>query len=162
MPRVVKKPVPPVDFAPISELEALNAADEAADDGLPAPNASNDSRGTLSIPIPKAPSKDRTPEPPEAPPAPVVVCALDGAPVNSKIVVIREDGKKRPVLMTPQGEKPVAPDDLAWLLPEGARIIKEAEGKYVGRQLDPAREAPDLIATTGFAVLRQFHQHFHG
>lgn len=162
MPRVAKpKAAPVLDYAPISELDALIAADEAQpDDGLPAKNESNDSRGTLSIPA--APVAPVVLVIPPAPAPYIPPCALDGAPMNSKIVVIREEKGKRPVFLTPAGELSIANDDVAWGLPVGAKIQKDADGRFVARQLDHDRGTEALICGTAREAIARFHQHFHG
>lgn len=106
---------------------------------------------------PKAPL-----EPPAPPKPPVPPCGLDGASVNSKIVVVSDTGKKTPVLMTPGGEVPLAADDVAWSLAPGARINKVSENKFVGVQLDHNRAVAPLEATTARDVIHRFHKHFHG
>lgn len=88
-------------------------------------------------------------------------CALEDAAVHSKIVVVREAGVKCPILMTPDGAVPLDPTDVAWSLPEGARIEKRTDG-YAGRQLDHNRAVDDLIGNSAREVIAGFHQHFHG
>lgn len=104
--------------------------------------------------------KEPVKEPPAKEPEPV--CALDGEPVNSKIVVLRHtDGAKVPVLMTPRGEVALTIHDLAHRLPSGARIRKEGEARYVAEQVD-GEGRPALVTTTARAAIEQFLQHFHG
>ena len=96
---------------------------------------------------------------------PVVIeeapCALDGAPVNSKIVVVTMNGERTAVFATPQGLQPLDAKDVAHGLPRGAKISKDAEGSFRAEQLDePTRHAP-LIATTAREAIRRFLAHFH-
>lgn len=147
MPRVVKTKVAPE--APKSELEALNDAEDLILEGALV-------TATLAPPLPPRVIAPPLPVPAERP------CALDGAPVNSKIVVVLKDGKKFPVLMTPAGEKPLAADDVAWTLPADARVRKDGESEYVADQLNHNRPVPSLVCGTARAAIAQFHQHFHG
>lgn len=88
-------------------------------------------------------------------------CALDSAPVNSKIVVVIVAGKRVPVLMTPDGEKAVTVDDLSYMLPEGARIRKVKENLFVATQLSPAEDHLDLKTVTAREAILEFNFHFH-
>ena len=95
--------------------------------------------------------------------APVVhrqPCGLDDAPVGSKIVVIR-DPEKRPVLNTPSGPLPLANGDVAYQLPEGAKIRKRGVSLYVAEQLNPTVHKPDLVTATAREAIAQFLVHFH-
>ncbi len=135
MPRLKKA----VGFEPIAEVESLPTA-------------------TLEPPPPPPPLKVLRDEPPPLPP-----CALDGETVNSKVVVIRNtDGKRRPILMTPRGESVLSQNDVAWSLPENAKVSKEAENRFVAVQLDHNRSVPALVCSTAREAIALFHSHFHG
>lgn len=88
--------------------------------------------------------------------------ALDSAPVNSKIVVVRLDGKNKAVLAMPSGTITLPVGDAAARLPEGARIAKVADGKFVSTQLSPAIDCPPLHTKTAIEAIVQFIPHFHG
>lgn len=114
------------------------------------------STATLAPPLPPRVVAPPVPVPAERP------CALDGVPVNSKIVVVLHDGKKHPILMTPAGEKPLTPDDVAFTLPDGARVRKDAETTYTADQLNHNRRIPSLICGTAREAIAKFRGHFHG
>jgi hypothetical protein len=63
--------------------------------------------------------------------------ALDDAPVNSKIVVIRMNGKRIAVLAMPHGEPALPDDDIAARFPEGTKVYKVADGDYRSNMPDP-------------------------
>ena len=88
-------------------------------------------------------------------------CALDDAPVNSKLVVVRSGTERLYILGGPDGEQTVAADDLARTLPEGARIQRAGPTTFIGEQMDPADYRKPLIATTAREVVTRFHAHFH-
>lgn len=89
-------------------------------------------------------------------------CALDAAPLNSKIVVVGADGGKKAVFATPAGELPLPNNDLARrYLPVGARVQKMQEDLFVARQLDMPNKS-DLVTTSAAEACRQFVPHFHG
>lgn len=97
--------------------------------------------------------------------SPVTAHALDLASVNSKIVVVKSGDaalpKRLAVLMTPNGEQSLGPDDPAHKLAEGARIVKKAEGQFIAMQLSPADDRPNLETTTASDAIARFNQHFH-
>ena len=96
--------------------------------------------------------------------APIVAhrqpCGLDDAPVGSKMVVVR-DTEKQPILMTPNGTVPLANNDVAYQLPEGAKIRRMGPSLFVAEQLNPADANPDLVTATAREAIAQFHAHFH-
>lgn len=98
-------------------------------------------------------------------PGPTIVlrppCALDDATVNSKIVVIRQDGKNVPIFATPAGMIPLGPDDIARKLPKGAKIQRLGPTMFVAVQLDPAEFLPPLVTTTAREGIGRFLAHFH-
>ena len=159
MPRVAKKKesAAVVDtFRPKDELEELIEADEAP--VFPMEQKRQAPPEVLAPAVPILPLIDeRKPVILAEPP-----CQLDTAPLNSKVVVVRLNGKKRPVLMTPQGEVPLADNDLAWKLPEGGRVQKDGEGQFTAIQLDNNRPDKPLVLTTAREAIARFHQHFHG
>lgn len=89
--------------------------------------------------------------------------ALDAAPVNSKIVVVRQEGAAKPVavLAGPDGHRTLDADDPASKLPEGAVIRKIADGKFQALQLSPAIDYPILTTTTATDAIAQFVPYFH-
>lgn len=87
-------------------------------------------------------------------------CGLDDAPVGSKIVVVR-DPEKRPILMTPSGSLPLANTDVAYQLPEGAKVRRMGPSLFVSQQLNPAITYPDLVTATAREAISQFIAHFH-
>ena len=116
--------------------------------------------------MPKVEVRLVPPIPPEPKPAPAAPppqrpCALDGAPIHSKIVVVQRDKGKCPILATPQGESVVSENDIAYKLPPGARVKKEGEARYVAEQLNPMVTKPPLVTTTARAAIEQFVSHFH-
>ena len=176
MPRVAKPKVTPIaNFKPISELDALIEADEAMEAAPPPKHDEDDKIGqavaaevdkevaAMTPPLPPVPSvtavtsAPTAPEPPAPPP-----CALDGETVNSKVVMIRVDGKKHAVLMTPRGEVLLALNDVAWHLPEGGKVSKAADGRFVAIQLDHNRHVAPLECATAREAIEKFHAHFHG
>lgn len=102
--------------------------------------------------------------PPKAPPKepPLPPCALEGAPNNSKIVVVLNNGKKTPILATPQGVYIPVENDVAWTLTTGAKITKVSEDKYIAIQLDHNRAVEPLEGSSVRDVIQRFHKHFHG
>ena len=94
-------------------------------------------------------------------PRALVPCALDDAPVNSKIVVVRADGRKFPLFMTPDGMVELSADDLSHRLPEGARIQRTGPEQFTAIQLEPAVKHPPLVTTTARVAMTQFNKHFH-
>lgn len=96
---------------------------------------------------------------------PVVVhrqpCGLDDAPVGSKLVVVLDDKKKCPVLMTPDGPFPLANNDVAYQLPEGAKVCRRGPNLFSAEQLNPAIGHPDLVTATAREAIEQYHAHFH-
>ena len=167
MPRVTPKMqrtqrVKPIaNFQPVSELDALIAADEAME-AQPAPKHDEDDKigQAVAAEVDKEVAAVAPPLPPE-PPA-LAPCALDGETVNSKIVMIRADGKKRAILMTPRGEVLLALNDVAWHLPEGGKVSKAADGRFVAIQLDHNRHVAPLECATAREAIEKFHAHFHG
>lgn len=61
--------------------------------------------------------------------------ALDGAPKNSKIVVVKRANEpgRLAVLATPDGPVPLPEGDPAHKLPEGSRVYVGPEGQYIAR-----------------------------
>src|SRR3990167_342213 len=167
--------VPPANFAPMSELDALNEEDdraarfarEAAVRHAVASTTANTTRRFPS-PSPTTPA----PEPSSVNPLvnPFVAvgtvvaeppCALDAAMVHSKLVVVRSDGKKVAVFMTPQGERRLDAADMAHRLPEGAKIHKDDESQYTATQIGAATPRPPLVTTSAREAIAQFNRHFH-
>ena len=88
-------------------------------------------------------------------------CALDGAPPNSKIVVVMIGEVRTPVFATPAGVRAIAADDIAHRLPIGAKISVQVDGTFRSTQLDATLDKPDLITTTGREAIERFGAHFH-
>lgn len=88
-------------------------------------------------------------------------CALDDAPVGSKLVVVRQDGKNVPILTTPDGYREVPPDDVARTLPEGAKVRYVAMARFRAEQLNPVLDKPVLWADTARDAIARFNAHFH-
>lgn len=97
------------------------------------------------------------------PDAPDVRHALDLAPINSKIVVVKREGESGmiAVLATPDGAHPLPKGDPAHRLPDGARIRKIAEGSFIAEQLSPAVDHPRLETVTASDAIGRFVDHFH-
>ena len=111
--------------------------------------------------VPKAELRFNPPAPSTPAVPPERPCALDGAPFHSKIVVVQVDKGKRPILATPNGELPVAENDVAYKLPPGARILKNGENEYVADQLNPMVKKPSLVTTTAREAIERFVPYFH-
>jgi len=146
-----------------TELEVQQMLDGTPD--VPEPAPKRPKRQVVVIPeypvmtaMPVAPKRPgRQPKTPRTPGH-----ALDVVPVHSKIVVVIADMEKFAVLSTPTGANRLPPGDPAHGLPEGARIMKVAEGKFRATQLSPAIEQPVLETNTAIAAIRGFIPHFHG
>lgn len=88
--------------------------------------------------------------------------ALDLAPENSKIVVVKasERNGRLAVLATPDGPQKLPENDPAHLLPEGSKIYKVAEGCYEARLPEPyntekrelAVRAAELVAAVNARI----------
>lgn|GEM_PF-5951750 len=96
---------------------------------------------------------------PESRPTPP--CALDGAPVGSKVILHQDaENEKYAVLVTSLGEQRLSTDDIAWTLPRGARIQRTDDG-FRAIQLGAEGMRPDLVTTTAREAIAQFVPHFH-
>lgn len=82
---------------------------------------------------------------------------LDTAPVNSKLVVVRNEGVLETILAGPNGQTKIP----ASKLPEGAVILKVGEHRFESRQLSPAIEYPVLKTATAGEAITGFVPHFH-
>lgn len=139
-------PVSPEDFSELEVQQMLEARDQSGDRDAPLVPG--------SVPAPP-------PEPPSIPPN--TLHALDHAPKNSKIVVIlnQETHKPEAMLATPDGVTRLPDFDPAHKLPEGARIQKIGDGRFVATQLSATVIVPDLETPTAALAIVQFIPHFH-
>lgn len=98
---------------------------------------------------------------------PMAAHALDDAPVNSKIVVVKDPvtGANTAVLATPGGVITLPEGDPAHRLPEGARIAKiphkDGGFRYQGTQLSAVMDYPPLYDESAAAMIARFTGHFH-
>jgi len=93
---------------------------------------------------------------------PAPPCALDDAPINSRIVRLQWPGS--PIfseLTTPNGSMALD-DDLSNSLPLGADIQRTGPTTFVAIQRDPVEDHPPLVCETAEACIRAFKRHFHG
>lgn len=89
-------------------------------------------------------------------------CALEDAPLGSKVVVSRDpEGTKHANLTTPNAVIPLPSDDLAFSLPVGAKIRKVMPSVFEATELNPPVEYPKLIASSARAAMDQYRDHFH-
>lgn len=94
---------------------------------------------------------------------PAPPCALDDAPINSRVAVLQWPGGKPFVqMMTPDGPQPLVHDDYAHSLPLGADIQRKGSNTFVAVQRDATRDDPPLICTTARECIASFTRHFHG
>lgn len=111
-----------------------------------------------TIPVPVLPMIDER--------RPVVAmrpCALDDAPVGSKVVMLDSTVvQKVPVLLTPHGERPMALNDLAFTLPIGAKVRKVVAGRFEAQQLNDGSGKAPLVTLTAREAMEQFVTYFHG
>lgn len=90
-------------------------------------------------------------------------CALDDAPVNSRVVVLQWPGGKPFVeFVTPNGHQKITDDDYAHSLPLGADVMRAGTNTFVAIQRDAAEDHPPLICTTAEECIARFKFHFHG
>lgn len=93
-----------------------------------------------------------------APPPPMPIRhALDDAPINSKIVKLKEGA----ILGGPSGNRLLPSGDPAHGLPVGAKIFKLAEGRYIAEQLDAVEYHPEFETDSASSAIAQFIAHFH-
>ena len=108
---------------------------------------------TLEAPVEAPAEPQEAPKPPERP------CTLDQLPIGSKLVVVRDEGR-RPVLMTPDGEVSCPRNDLAWTVPEGAKVMRHGEQHFVAEMLGDAQGRKPLVTDTAREALEQFNTYF--
>lgn len=98
-----------------------------------------------------------------SPPQPAPRHALDDAPINSKIVVVKLHGNtgNAAVLATPDGAHQLPEGDPAHLLPDGARIRKVADDVFIAEQLSPVEDRPRLETASAGEAIARFIDHFH-
>jgi len=98
----------------------------------------------------------REPEPPKLEP-----CALDGAPIGSKVVIgAGEDGRKQARLITPQETIVLPLEDIANLLPLRAKVRKKMESVFEATELAPTSDRPALITSTARDAIARYRVHF--
>lgn len=99
-------------------------------------------------------------EPPFPVSQPSRPCALEHAPVGSKVVASRTtEGVKQVRLITPDDEMLLPLDDVAYGLPIGAKVRRKAPTIFEGMQLDFGPQTP-FVASSARAVLTGFRAHF--
>jgi len=140
----------------MSELEALNAQDEAAEAAVETAVHAPEGDEVVAFHV----------EPPKvvAPPAPIVFtrpCALDDALLNAKVVMVQGDEGKVPILVTRDGETMLQRGDIAWVLPVGAKVQRTGAQEFTGTQLSPALDRPPLVGVTARGVIERFVAYFH-
>jgi hypothetical protein len=93
---------------------------------------------------------------------PAKPCALDGAPVGSKVVVgPHETDHKVARLVTPNdGAMELPKSDLASGLPIGAKIRKKMEGLFVAEQLNPSKPHEPVTFSSAREAITQFRTTF--
>ena len=149
---------------PISELDALNEAEDAVADNQQVEGAEvvvDVPRGTppgVPTVMPDLPPLPDVPRP--APPA-VIPCGLDDLPINSQAVVLPNEGSSLYLFNTPNGVANVPLDDVFRGLPIYAEVTREAANRFVGVQRDEAIGHAPLVATTAREVIGGFMRHFH-
>lgn len=89
-------------------------------------------------------------------------CALDDAPVGSKIVVSKDtEGVKCVNLTTPSGPMRLPTTDLAYTLPVGAKIRRVMPSVFQATELNPAVVYPPMTTSTGREAIDAYRDHFH-
>lgn len=109
--------------------------------------------------------KDADHLPVKEPPFPVSQpsrpCALEHAPVGSKVVVSRTtEGVKQVRLLTPEEEMVLPLDDVAYGLPVGAKVRRKMPTVFEGTQLDPEVWYAPLVASSARGCIADFRAHF--
>lgn len=89
-------------------------------------------------------------------------CALDAAPINSKVVVVRVDARKFPLLATPAGLVPLEADDVAHTLPDGAKVTRLGPTRFIASELGVLDGRPMLETPTAREAIARYIDHFHG
>lgn len=94
--------------------------------------------------------------------APVVrPCALEDAPVGSKVVVSRNtDGQKEAHLITPSDRFLLPKTDLAYTLPVCAKVRIKMPSVIETVMLDSAPNIPPLITSTAREAMERYLTHF--
>lgn len=112
-----------------------------------------DVREAATAPPPPEPAVHLATVEPPATPHP-----LDVAPVNSKVVRTLEGAwLARPDTGVSRLREP----DPAVKLPNGARIQKRGDGKFVATQLSAAIRKPDLVTSSAGEAMQRFNPYFH-
>ena len=95
--------------------------------------------------------------------APVVrPCALDDAPLGSKVVISRsQEGEKLANLTTPDEVIALPKTDLSYTLPVGAKVRRKMPSVFEGVLLNPSEQIAPLIAGSGREAIEQFRDHFN-
>jgi len=146
---------------PISELDALNEAEDAVADNQQVEGAE------VVVDVPRGTPPGVPTVVPDLPPIPAVPlpaiapCGLDDLPVNSQAVVLPNEGSSLYLFNTPNGLANVPLDDVFRGLPIYAEVKREAANRFVGVQRDEAIGHAPLVATTAREVIGGFMRHFH-
>lgn len=89
-------------------------------------------------------------------------CALEDAPIGSKVVVLATPDGKQAVLTTPlNGSIPLPDDDMARKLPVGAKIRRILPSVFEAVQLNPQVPYPPLVRSSARVAIGDFVAHFH-
>ena len=92
---------------------------------------------------------------------PVRPCALEDAPVGSKVVVSRNtDGQKEANLITTHDRILLPKTDLAYTLPVCAKVRIKMAGVVETVMLDSSPNIPPLITSTAREAMEQYLTHF--
>ncbi len=88
-------------------------------------------------------------------------CALEDAPVGSKVVVSRNtDGQKEANLITTNDRILLPKTDLAYTLPVCAKVRIKMVGVVETVMLDSSPDVPPLITSTAREAMAQYLTHF--
>ena len=88
-------------------------------------------------------------------------CALESAPVGSKVVVSRNtDGQKEANLITTHDRILLPKTDLAYTLPVCAKVRIKMAGVVETVMLDSSPNIPPLITSTAREAMEQYLTHF--
>ena len=89
-------------------------------------------------------------------------CALDDAPLGSKVVISRsQEGEKLANLTTPDEVIALPKTDLSYTLPVGAKVRRKMPSVFEGVLLNPSEQIAPLIAGSGREAIEQFRDHFN-
>lgn len=90
-----------------------------------------------------------------------VPCALQDAPVGSKIVTARNPDGRYVTLITPNdGSIRLPESDLSYTLPVGAKVRKRMAAVFEATELEPKKPRQPLVASTAADAITQFRSYF--